>query len=126
MDALGADEARIFAVTTGSREVGNTPAGSDPHGEFKDKNILLERQDIATTARILGVPEETVSKSLAAGRAKLFERRAKRPRPHLDDKILTAWNGLMISAFSKTGAALRDAPLSRGGHESCEFSAERI
>ena len=108
VDALGADEARIFFRHYGVEEVGNTPAGSDPHGEFKGKNILLERQDIATTARILGVPEETVSKSLAAGRAKLFERRAKRPRPHLDDKILTAWNGLMISAFSKTGAALRE------------------
>jgi uncharacterized protein YyaL (SSP411 family) len=107
-DALGADEARIFCRHYGVEEVGNTPAGSDPHGEFKGKNILLERQDVATTARILGVPEEIVSKSLAAGRAKLFERRAKRPRPHLDDKILTAWNGLMISAFSKGGAALRE------------------
>jgi uncharacterized protein YyaL (SSP411 family) len=69
------------------------------------KNILVEKQDISTTARILGSSEEEVSKSLAASRAKLFERRAKRPRPHLDDKILTGWNGLMISAFSKTGAA---------------------
>ena len=107
-DALGADEASIFCRHYGVEEVGNAPAGSDPHGEFRGKNILLERQDLTTTARILGIAPENVSKSLATGRAKLFEQRAKRPRPHLDDKILTAWNGLMMSAFSKGGAALRE------------------
>ena len=106
VDALGADEASIFCRHYGVEEVGNAPTGSDPQGEFKGKNILLERQDVATTARILGISAETVSKSLAIGRAKLSEQRAKRPRPHLDDKILTAWNGLMISALSKTCAAL--------------------
>ncbi len=106
VDALGADEASIFCRHYGVEEVGNAPAGSDPHGEFKGKNILLERQDLATTARILRIAPESVSKALAMGRAKLFEQRSKRPRPHLDDKILTAWNGLMISAFSKSGAAL--------------------
>jgi len=105
VDALGADEARIFCRHYGIEEIGNAPAGSDPHGEFSGKNILLERQNLATTARILGLSVEAVSKSLAADRAKLFDRRARRPRPHLDDKILTAWNGLMISAFSKGGAA---------------------
>jgi uncharacterized protein YyaL (SSP411 family) len=107
-DALGADEARTFSRHYGVEEVGNVPAGSDPHGEFMGKNILLERQDVSTTARILGFSEEDVSESLADSRAKLFDVRTKRPRPHLDDKIVTGWNGLTISAFSKTGAALRE------------------
>jgi uncharacterized protein YyaL (SSP411 family) len=107
-EVLGAEEARVFSRHYGVEEVGNAPAGSDPHGEFMGKNILVERQDVSTTARILGSSEEDVSKSLAASRAKLFELRAKRPRPHLDDKILTGWNGLMISACSKAGAALRE------------------
>ena len=46
VDALGADEASIFCRHYGVEEVGNAPAGSDPHGEFKGKNILLERQDV--------------------------------------------------------------------------------
>ena len=51
---------------------------------------------------------EAVSSSSRRVRARLFNRRAQRPRPHLDDKILTAWNGLMISALSKAGAAFCD------------------
>ena len=121
-DVLGAEEARIFCRHYGVEEVGNAPAGSDPHGEFRGKNILFERQDVATTARILGLSVEAVSSSLAESRARLFNRRAQRPRPHLDDKILTAWNGLMISALSKAGAAFCEPPLRGGCLESCEFS----
>ena len=120
-DALGADEAGIFCRHYGVEEVGNAPAGSDPHGEFRGKNILLERQDETTTAKILRIAEETVSKSLAMSRAVLFEQRAKRPRPHLDDKILTAWNGLMISAFSKAGAALREPRYLEAAQKAASF-----
>ena len=120
-EALGADEAAIFCRHYGVEEVGNAPAGSDPHGEFRGKNILLERQDETTTAKILRIAEETVSKSLAMSRAVLFEQRAKRPRPHLDDKILTAWNGLMISAFSKAGAALREPRYLEAAQKAASF-----
>jgi uncharacterized protein YyaL (SSP411 family) len=40
----------------------------------------------------------------------LFDARAKRPRPHLDDKILTAWNGLMIAACARAGRSLPASP----------------
>jgi uncharacterized protein len=120
-DALGSEEARIFCRHYGVEAVGNAPAAGDPQDEFRGKNILLERHEVATTARILGLPVETVSKSLAVSRAKLFDLRAKRPRPHLDDKILTAWNGLMISAFSKTGAALGERRYVEAAAESASF-----
>ena len=112
---------RIFCRHYGVEEVGNAPAGSDPHGEFKGKNILLERQDIDDDRKDTRIAEETVSKSLATGRAMLFEQRAKRPRPHLDDKILTAWNGLMISAFSKAGAALREPRYLEAAQKAANF-----
>ncbi|MCU0640100.1 MAG: thioredoxin domain-containing protein [Candidatus Krumholzibacteria bacterium] len=51
---------------------------------------------------------ETVQRILADGRKALLEERAKRPGPAKDDKIMTAWNGLMISAFSRAGSALPD------------------
>jgi uncharacterized protein len=45
---------------------------------------------------------------LVDARSKLFALRSKRPRPHLDDKIITAWNGLMISAFARAAQILDD------------------
>jgi uncharacterized protein YyaL (SSP411 family) len=47
-----------------------------------------------------------VSATLAGAKSKLLAVRSKRPRPHLDDKTLTAWSGLMISGFAQAGAAL--------------------
>src|SRR5205085_9965124 len=41
-------------------------------------------------------------------RATLWALRSKRPRPHLDDKIITAWNGLMISAYARGAQVLSD------------------
>ena len=45
---------------------------------------------------------------LSDARSKLFGEREKRPRPHLDDKLLTSWNGLMISACAKAYQVLRE------------------
>ena len=45
---------------------------------------------------------------LAQSREKLFAIRAQRPRPHLDDKIIAAWNGLMISAYARAAQVLDD------------------
>jgi uncharacterized protein len=45
---------------------------------------------------------------LAAARAKMLAERARRVRPHRDDKILASWNGLMLGAFARASAVLRD------------------
>ncbi|HET9367692.1 MAG TPA: thioredoxin domain-containing protein [Candidatus Udaeobacter sp.] len=107
-DALG-DIAEIFAFHYGVQPHGNAPEGSDPQDEFRGKNILIERHTIAETAKHCGKTEGEIRKLLAQGREKLFSIRARRPRPHLDDKIIAAWNGLMISAYAR-GAQLLDEP----------------
>ncbi|MFZ4680928.1 MAG: thioredoxin domain-containing protein [Terrimicrobiaceae bacterium] len=108
VEALGAKDAEIFCRHYGVEENGNAPAGSDPHGEFTGKNILIER-------------EASGADALAASREKLLALRAKRPRPHLDDKILTAWNGLMISAFAKAGAALSEPRYLAAASKAADF-----
>src|SRR5438309_1386510 len=123
-DALGKD-APIFSFHYGVEENGNAPAGADPHGEFVGKNILIEQHSLAETAqfRSTGVSpagptgvspvddedEEAIRELLAQSRQKLFSIRNKRPRPHLDDKIIAAWNGLMISGFARGAQVLNDA-----------------
>ncbi|PYJ10698.1 MAG: thioredoxin domain-containing protein, partial [Verrucomicrobia bacterium] len=95
IDAALGDAAEIFDFHYGVQAHGNAPEGSDPHDEFRGKNILIERHTISETAQRFKKKEEEIAKFLAQSREKLFAIRVKRPRPHLDDKIIAAWNGLM-------------------------------
>ena len=106
IDAALGDAAEIFDFHYGVQPHGNAPEGSDPQDEFRGKNILLVRHTIAETAKQFKKGEDEVRQSLERSRKKLFAIRAKRPRPHLDDKIIAAWNGLMISAYARAAQVL--------------------
>jgi uncharacterized protein len=107
--ALGA-ASEVFSFHYAVKADGNVPSGGDPHGEFTGKNILIELGSVPATAKHFGKDEAEVRQLLASARQTLFALRAKRPRPHLDDKIITAWNGLMISAFARAAQVL-DEPV---------------
>jgi uncharacterized protein YyaL (SSP411 family) len=106
--ALG-PSAEVFNLHYTVKAEGNVPPGGDPHGEFIGMNILIELGTVAETAKHFEKNEAEVREILAKSRATLLALRAKRRRPHLDDKIITAWNGLMISAFARA-AQLLDEP----------------
>src|SRR5205807_3707894 len=82
--ALG-DAAEIFDFHFGVELHGNAPPGSDPQGEFREKNILIQRHSIAESAQHFKKSDDEVRQSLAQSREKLLSIRKKRPRPHLDD-----------------------------------------
>jgi len=109
IDAALGSSAEIFNFQYGVQENGNVPSGGDPHGEFTGRNIFIELQSVADTAKHFQKEEAEVREILAQARATLLSLRAKRPRPHLDDKIITAWNGLMISAFARGAQVLGDS-----------------
>jgi uncharacterized protein YyaL (SSP411 family) len=108
VDAALGDSAEIFNFHYAVKEGGNVPSGGDPHGEFTGKNILIELGSVAATAKHFGKDETEVRQLLAKAGQALLAVRVKRPRPHLDDKIITAWNGLMISAFARAAQILGD------------------
>ena len=100
------DDVEFFCAHFDVREGGNVPAELDPHGDLRGRNILRQRQPLAETARKFGLDSEAAEKRLQACLAPLRDARSRRPRPSLDDKIITAWNGLMISALAKAHQVL--------------------
>ena len=119
-EALG-EAAEIFDFHYGVQPHGNAPEGSDPHDEFRGKNILIERHSITETAQRFQKNEAEIRKLLTRSRKTLFDVRAKRPRPHLDDKIIAAWNGLMISAFARAAQVLNERRYLEGATRAATF-----
>jgi hypothetical protein len=99
-------EAAWFALAYGVGEAGNAAADSDPHGELAGRNTLRRVQSDADLAARFGVTAGEVAELLAAARAKLLAARTRRPRPHRDDKIVAAWNGLMLGALARAARVL--------------------
>jgi uncharacterized protein YyaL (SSP411 family) len=121
IDAALGSSADVFNFHYAVKAEGNVPAGGDPHGEFTGKNILIELGSVAATAKHVAKDEAEVADLLAKARQTLFDLRAKRPRPHLDDKIITAWNGLMISAFARAAQILGDAEYLEAATRAAKF-----
>jgi len=120
---LGAD-ADVVRRRFGIEPGGNAP--QDPQGEFTGKNLLYASQSVPDLAARSGQTVDAIDGILARARTTLFEARAKRPRPHLDDKILTAWNGLMIGALARASRVLAGRPGASTYHDAAERAARFV
>ncbi len=94
--ALGADDARLF----------NFFYGVTAEGNFEGHNILHRQYTYPAAARALQVGEEELRRSIERSRKVLFDLRESRVKPGRDEKVLTAWNGLMLAAFADAAAIL--------------------
>ena len=105
-EALGAD-ADLVRMRFGIQPDGNAPF--DPQNEFTHKNLLYTARSIDDIAAAAGRQRRRGGGG-ARTRAglTLLAVRSRRPRPQLDDKVLTAWNGLMIAAFARAGRVLEE------------------
>jgi uncharacterized protein YyaL (SSP411 family) len=121
---LGGDRSKIFKYRYGVRSEGN--ALEDVHKVFSGKNILYVEHTIDETAKKFQQTPDQIARDLADSRAKLLLERQRRPRPHLDDKILTSWNGLMISAFARAFQALEDPAYLRAGEKAADFIYQKL
>jgi len=133
VDALLGDDAAIVKRRFGIEAGGNAP--SDPQQEFTGKNLLYVARSIDELAMDSGRAPADVVDVLNRARVAMFQRRLQRPQPDRDDKILTAWNGLMIAALARTsrvlGAASADGraaaePYLRAARRAAAFLRERM
>jgi len=121
---LGKEAASIFNFYYGVEAKGNAP--SDPHGEFKNQNILIVRHSLEETAREFGKAPEQIRDGVAVSRLKLQKVREERSRPRRDDKTLTAWNGLMISAFARAAQVLDEPRYLAAAQRAATFIETRL
>ena len=105
VEALLGDAAPLVKRRFGIEPDGNAPI--DPQQEFTGKNLLYVARAFADLAAEFGTTAVDVASTLNDARLQMFQARLTRPRPHLDDKVLTAWNGLMIAAFARAAFVLR-------------------
>ena len=123
-ELLGSPAAEIFIHSYGLEENGNVE--QDPHDEFTGLNILARRHDAQQTAAALELDADQVVQSLEESRKKLMQERDRRRRPHLDDKILTSWNGMVIGALARGGAILQEPAYLEASARTAEFIKEHL
>jgi uncharacterized protein YyaL (SSP411 family) len=90
LNLLGPKHAKVF-----SRAFGMTSKG-----QLDGRNVLHLNMKVETLAEAENIPIFEADHILKKGKDTLFEAREKRPRPGTDEKIITSWNGLMITALA--------------------------
>ena len=95
--------------------------GVTADGQLDGRSVLHRAEPAAVIAARYGVSETELATRLEPARKRMLEARALRSPPHRDEKILAAWNGLMISAFARAGFAFGDPALTRRAERAAEF-----
>ncbi|XP_066153000.1 spermatogenesis-associated protein 20 [Euwallacea fornicatus] len=90
------------------KESGNVNPAQDPHKELKNKNVLACFDSYESTARHFNITVPQLKEVLNQSHQVLYKERQKRPKPDTDTKMVTSWNGLMISGFAKAGFVLKN------------------
>jgi uncharacterized protein YyaL (SSP411 family) len=109
---LNEEQARVFNAYYGVTNEGNFEQG---------KTILSITTSIDQLQKQLQKDRAEIENILATARTRIFQRRAKRTRPHRDEKIITAWNGLMISSLAFGGAVLKEEKYLEAATRAAEF-----
>ncbi len=115
---LGPEAAPLFIEAYGITPVGEPGFGG--------RSILHRATPTATLANAHRLSPQEVEASLAQSRARLLAQRAQRPPPHRDEKIITAWNGLAISAFARAAHPLREPSHLATAERAARFAKEKL
>ncbi len=114
VETLGAQDAAVFVEAYGVGRGGNFV--EEATGERMPTNVLYLPKSI----------DEGLQARLRVMRGKLLAQRNKRVRPHLDDKVLTSWNGLMIEALAHAGKVLNEPRYTRAAERAAGFALDSL
>ncbi|MBI4289613.1 MAG: thioredoxin domain-containing protein [Chloroflexi bacterium] len=96
LQVIGEEDARVF----------NRYFGVTKEGNFEGKSILYQPQGVEAIAEELGFKPQELEEIILRSKKRLLEARQRRVKPATDDKVLTAWNGLMLAAFAEAANIL--------------------
>ena len=116
MEVLGEDDGGLFCAYYDITEAGN----------FEGKNILHVDRSMDEVSRALKVSSERLSTVLDRGRSKLLQVREGRVKPDRDEKVLTAWNGLMLASFAEGGAILEREDYTKVAERNARFVLDQL
>lgn len=122
--ALGPDDAMLMGEIFGVELQGNV--ATESRGELSGKNVLYRARSVEQVAKKHQLDPAEVEEMLADSRVKLRHFREQRPRPARDDKIVAAWNGLMISAFARAAQVLNEPSYATMAARAATFLRERM
>lgn len=123
-DLLPVAEAELFIEVYNLEEQGNFR--EEATGQRIGKNILHLQKPLKELADERDMETATLSEKLESIRKKLFNKREKRVRPFLDDKILTDWNGLIIAALAKAGKIFGNGEYTKRAEQTFLFIQEKL
>jgi uncharacterized protein YyaL (SSP411 family) len=113
---LGEEDATLFSAYYGVTAEGN----------FEDENILNVPRPAAEVARELNVSTEQLREAVVRGRDVLFEIREKRIKPGRDEKMIAAWNGMMLASFAEAAAVLDREDFSEVARKNAGFILDNL
>ncbi|XP_026750285.2 spermatogenesis-associated protein 20 isoform X1 [Galleria mellonella] len=116
----------IFADYFSIEEDGNISPTSDPHGELTNKNVLIVYGSKEETANKFGLSIDQLNQVLSECIDILYQARQKRPRPHLDSKMLCSWNGLMIAGLAQAGQGLAEKDYVEDAIKTAQFIKKHL
>lgn len=108
VEAAEKGASQIVATHWGVLEDGNVDEKHDPNDDFMNQNILRVAKTPEELSKQFNVPAEKVEQHIRTAQKELKARReSERVRPEVDDKAVTGWNGLAVSALAKAAKALK-------------------
>jgi uncharacterized protein YyaL (SSP411 family) len=129
------EEGRFFTWTPaelveglGSAEAGLAQAwwGVRAAGDVEGRSVLRSWRSIEEVASEFSIAADALEARVEGSRERLLAARSKRTPPLRDEKVLAAWNGLMISAFAKAGLALGEDRYTRAAERAAQFVLKKM